>query len=423
MDYSRTLNEIYDLQKFAIKLGLHNITALSAALGNPHLTYPVVHIAGTNGKGSTAFFLSRILQAAGLKTGLFTSPHLVDYRERITVNGRKISRRYIMDFWRETRPLIMQRKATFFDTSAALAFDYFRAEKVDVAIIETGLGGRLDSTNIVRPHMAVITPIHFDHQKQLGDTLAQIAAEKAGIIKKDVTVLSAPQDAEVQSVLKKAVSGKGRFYVLTDSIRITLEKQSLQGMEFTLSDLHSGTRFEGLKTRQSGDFQLNNMALAYLAAKKYLELAGLDFKNEFLKKALAGAQWPGRLQLVQNDPPVLFDVSHNPQGIHATMDFIRRVWPGRIFLLLGLVEDKHPAQIVARLAKEAERIMVTEPNTHRRLPAETLAALFKRNKKNVRTMAGLTEAYRSCRQRQEAGELLLVMGSHYLIGELLKTGN
>jgi len=420
MDYSRTLSEIYDLQKFAIKLGLHNISALSAALGDPHLSYPVIHIAGTNGKGSTAFFLSRILQAAGLKTGLFTSPHLADYRERITVNGRKIRREYIMDFWREMRPLILRRKATFFDTSAALAFNYFREQKTDVAIIETGLGGRLDSTNIVRPQLAVITPIDFDHQKQLGDSLVQIAAEKAGIIKKDVTVLSAEQKAGVLSLLQNAVSGKGRLYLVRDEVRLTIERESLQGMTFTLSDLHSGMRFKGLSSKQAGDFQLNNLALAYLTAKTYLKTSGAELEEAVLRKALTDAQWPGRLQLMQNDPPVLFDVSHNPQGVQTTMAFIRRVWPGKIFLLLGLVEDKHPEQIVKYLSGTAHRIVVTEPNTHRKMAANTLTRLFARNQKNVQTIPDLKSAYRACRQQQNNDELLLVMGSHYLIGELLK---
>ncbi|MCK5852589.1 bifunctional folylpolyglutamate synthase/dihydrofolate synthase, partial [bacterium] len=200
MDYQSAISEIYDLQKYAIKLGLDNIKFLMNSLNNPHNQYPVIHIAGTNGKGSTAFYIAGILQAMGMNTGLFTSPHLVDFRERIQVNGHKIEKSFIVDFWQREKKTILSREATFFDTTTALGLDYFKMKNVDVAVVETGLGGRLDSTNIVDSEIAVITPIDFDHQKQLGTTLKKIAYEKAGIIKKKSVVFSAIQQ---QSALEQ----------------------------------------------------------------------------------------------------------------------------------------------------------------------------------------------------------------------------
>jgi len=183
ISYSQTVEQLFDLQKYAIKLGLENITLLSKNFGDPHLKYPTIHIAGTNGKGSTSFFISKILQTTGLKVGLFTSPHLVDFRERIRINDELIATEYVTSFWQEVKELVLKLEATFFDTTTLLAFKYFSDQNVDVAIIETGLGGRLDSTNILKPEIAVLTPIAYDHQKQLGKTIEKIAYEKAGIIK------------------------------------------------------------------------------------------------------------------------------------------------------------------------------------------------------------------------------------------------
>lgn len=200
--YTQTTQQLFDLQKYAIKLGLENISYLCQVFGNPQLKFPIIHIAGTNGKGSTAFYISNILQTCGLKVGLYTSPHLVDFRERIRINNQLIEKDYIIQFWKEIKESVLRLKATFFDTTTLMALKYFADKEVDVAVIETGLGGRLDSTNIVKPDMVVITPIGYDHQKQLGKTLKLIAFEKAGIIKDKCIVFVSEQKRSVLNVIK-----------------------------------------------------------------------------------------------------------------------------------------------------------------------------------------------------------------------------
>jgi dihydrofolate synthase/folylpolyglutamate synthase len=228
--YSTTLFEIFDLQKYAIKLGLENITYLSKIVNNPHLKYPTIHIAGTNGKGSTAIILQQILMEHGFKVGLYTSPHLVSFNERIRINNNLIENQFIIDFWDTIKKFVLEKKATFFDTTTCLAFEYFYQRKVDVAIFETGLGGRLDSTNIIQPEATLLTPISFDHQKQLGNTLTDIAMEKAGIIKQNSHLFLGHQNEEVHSYFKS----KFEFiHEVTDQCDVIKNVKIQPGLNFT----------------------------------------------------------------------------------------------------------------------------------------------------------------------------------------------
>jgi len=420
-NYNHTIREIYDLQRFAIKLGLENIKNLCAHLDEPHLAYPVIHIAGTNGKGSTAFFLARFLESSGFKTGLFTSPHLADYRERITVNNKHIPAEEIMRFWKKMRSVILERQATFFDTTTAMAFNFFRDKAVDVAVIETGLGGRLDSTNIVQPEMAVITPIHFDHMKQLGNTLSEIAGEKAGIIKPEAHVFSAVQQQEALKVLQSHIRKNQDFYYLPDWIEFRPKSMSLEGMTFDLYDKKRDETFPALRTRQLGYFQIENIALAYLVYREYLDQQGTAFSRPSFYHTLETFIWPGRLQVIKKSPPIIFDVSHNLQGLQTTMESLRLLSDdGTIHLLIGLVNDKGYKQIAQYLSDKVTSVVVTEPETHRRLNADILAEAFNRYKQNVRIIPNSLDAFRFASAQIKAGDLLLVTGSHYLIGELLK---
>ncbi|HGY56451.1 MAG TPA: bifunctional folylpolyglutamate synthase/dihydrofolate synthase [Caldithrix abyssi] len=423
-NYTSTVREIYDLQKFAIKLGLDNIRALCAELGDPQKAYPVIHLAGTNGKGSTAFFLARILQSAGLKTALFTSPHLSDFRERIRVNGRKISRGSVIRFWERMRASVLQRKATFFDTTTALALDWFRQMKVDVAVIETGLGGRLDSTNIVEAGYTVLTPIHFDHQKQLGDNLRQIAAEKAGIIKKHSAVFSAVQKAEALETIRQYLKKEHRFFYLADHISWERKTVSWSGQRFDLFDHLHRLEYHDLKTRQLGGFQLANIALAYLTARMFLKEHRILFNEAAFRSMLARAVWPGRMQVVARQPNIVLDVSHNPEGIEKTLKAVNELCPPeKLVLLTGLVDDKNYVDVARIVKRAAGGIVVTEPATHRRLAATDLAAAFQNAGKKVKIIQDLHRAFEFCKQSLKQDETLLVIGSHYLVGPLLENIN
>ncbi len=417
----QTIRELFDLQKFAIKLGLDNIRALSERLQHPHLAYPVIHVAGTNGKGSTSFFIAKILEAHGLRVGLFTSPHLADFRERITINGEKIDSEAIQIFWEQHKKFILQCKATFFDTTTAMGFDYFRNQKVDVAVIETGLGGRLDSTNIVEPRLVVLTPIHFDHEKQLGNTLEQIAAEKAAIIKPDAAVFSARQPEEALSVIKKHLRPEHRFSYLPNIIEATIQTSVLGKTVYTLQDKLRSCAFNHLQSRQIGDYQVQNQSLAYAVSRYFMEQEHIPFSESAFRSALADQQWAGRLQLISRQPDVVLDVSHNPAGIEASFSFIRKEQKP-VNTLIGLVEDKNHEAIAATVARYSQRIIITEPETHRKLAAETLQAAFTQLKKESEIIKDSVAAFELLKKETQPNEIMLAIGSHYLIGAILRTG-
>jgi len=419
-NYSQTLNELFDLQKFAIKLGLDNIRFLCEKMGNPQQAYPTIHIAGTNGKGSTAFYIAQILQAHGLRSGLFTSPHLSDFRERIRIDNRLIDRRQVVSFWQELKPQVMQRKATFFDTTTAMALGYFQQQKVDVAVVETGLGGRLDSTNLLRPQIAVITPIAFDHQKQLGHTLSSISKEKAGIIKKGCIVFSAAQATEAFQTLQKYAQKAKAFYYLPDIACYEIRRRSLHFTEFDLFDRHRNLTFKALRTLQVGDFQIGNIALAYQVSRFYLESLGHSFSEQKLGRVLKQRRWPGRLQLIQENPAVILDVSHNLHGVRHSLGYLAKLADiKKLVVLVGLVDDKNYPAIAREIARHAGRIIITEPETQRRLPAELLQKAFN-GRNNVKLIKELAEAYEFSVNSLQPDETLLVMGSHYLTGAVMK---
>ncbi len=420
-NYDTVLNEIFNLQQFAIKLGLENINAICRTLSDPQHSYPVIHIAGTNGKGSTAFFLAKILQAAGLRTGLYTSPHLVDFRERIRCNDILIEKSYIIRFWDEIKTLVLQRKATFFDTTTALAFNYFRDKKVDVAIIETGLGGRLDSTNIVLPEMSVITPIGFDHQKQLGRTLGLIAAEKAAIIKNNSIVVSGKQHKKALQVINEKISSTNRLYYLPDFISATVKEHMLSGSVYHLRDKLHSEKIRNLFCRQVGDFQIQNINLAYLCSRLYLNKQRNEFKSDAFRSVLKNNVWPGRLQVIQSNPNILYDVSHNHQGVLKTLRFLRScIGEKRLIVLIGLVKDKNHREIAKHLAKYTDEIIITEPDTHRKLDAEILSGSLENFGKKSKLIKDLKEAYDLAISATKEDDTLIIIGSHYLIGAYLQ---
>lgn len=418
--YQQTIKEIYGLQEFAIKLGLENIEFLCERLNRPETHYPIIHIAGTNGKGSTAFYLAAFLQAHGLKTGLFTSPHLRDYRERIRVNDALIDPEFIVDFWSEHKQAVYRRKATFFDTTTALGFAYFARQNVDVAVIETGLGGRLDSTNIVKPEIVVLTPIDFDHQKQLGHTLGSIAREKAGIIKDPAVVFCAPQPSEALDVFLHTVSHRHLFNYLPQLAEINILRESLDEMEFRLNIKETDSAVRTLKSKQVGDFQAQNMALAILTARHFLAQRNISWNWTAIEDVLKTKIWPGRLQTIQTNPRIIFDVSHNVAGIQRTVEYVQRVAPElKIHLLLGLLDYKDHGAIVAYLSRKNLNISLTEPNTYKKLSVDTLEEEFIRSSVAVKKIPDPFRAFKQISKNMSSLELLLVMGSHYLIGDLL----
>lgn len=417
--YKETTTELFDLQKFAIKLGLENITLLAKHLGNPHLNYPVIHIAGTNGKGSTAFFLAQIFESLGLKTGLFTSPHLKDFRERIRVNGQLISEEAVIAFWETIKPLTLELKATFFDTTTALGFKYFSDQKVDVAIIETGLGGRLDSTNIVHPFASIITPISYDHQKHLGNTLAHIASEKAGIIKKGRPLFIGNQVEEVLATIKSKANKEGAELVnVNQKIQTDIITQELYSTIFKVHFSNNNIS-ETFQIPTPASYQIENIALALVTAQAFCAYYKINFELTPIKKRLSQTVWPGRMEIKQKDPTIIFDVSHNFEGIKTTVEtLLQLVDLKSCSLVLGIVNDKDAEKIVSFLNGKFKEVVVTEPQTERKQEAEALYKLFKDKGQKVKLIKDLHHAYESTKDKLKNNEVLIVMGSHYLVGAL-----
>lgn len=419
--YLQTTTELFDLQKFAIKLGLENITNLSSFFNNPHLKYPTIHIAGTNGKGSTAFYISRILQRCGLKVGLFTSPHLVDFRERIRINDTLITREYVIEFWEIIKAKVLQLQATFFDTTTLMAYKYFADQKVDIAIFETGLGGRLDSTNIIQSEYAVITPISFDHQKQLGNKLQSIANEKAGIVKKASQIFLARQHPKVTEMFRSRFKENNLFYI-PDILETKIIEENLNGISFSVMEYKNPEKF--LFTIPTfATYQTENIAQAFYVAKNYCINSHLQFPYEQVSHAINSSSWPGRLQIIQKNPNIIFDVSHNISGIKKTVKALMKfIDCKKTDLLIGIVNDKDAYNITKFLSGKFRYVIVTEPETARKQDGSILMRMFEKQKQNVKFIKDLSMAFELCKNTLKNDETLIALGSHYLVGALMRSG-
>ena len=322
-------------------MGLNHILSLLNFLENPHKSLKIIHIAGTNGKGSTAAMINSILISSSYKVGLYTSPHLINFNERIRVNGVTITDEEIISFMKHVEPAINEIKSTFFEVTTAMAFHHFNTNDVDIAIIETGLGGRLDSTNVVKPYLTVMTPISIDHRDILGSTIEKIAKEKAGIIKRGVPLVTANQVSNVSKILEKRIREK-------ESVMHTCPNPKSVKLS---SD---GTSFEvygnNFKTSLIGDHQAQNAALAIATIK----LFNPNLSDETIGKGLRNVHWPGRLQLVSDK--IYYDVAHNENGVKSVLDNLSRMFPtSKFYGLLCLKGDKEIDCIAARDARPQNR--------------------------------------------------------------------
>ncbi|HJR02719.1 MAG TPA: folylpolyglutamate synthase/dihydrofolate synthase family protein [Methylomirabilota bacterium] len=349
--------------------GLERIEAMLDAIGRPEQTFTIAQVGGTNGKGSISAMLAAILQAAGRHVGLYTSPHLAHYRERIRVDGRPISESDFVDGVDALGTLITRLDLTVFEAGTALALDHFCRERVDVAVLEVGLGGRLDATTVGKPRVVVLGPIDYDHQHELGDTLTLIAAEKAAIIRGGVA-FSARQDPEAEAVIirRAAEAGvplslEGRDLRVTP-LGFTLEAQrlDLEGPGWRISDVACGLL---------GVYQPGNALLAAAAARE------LGADEGAIRAGLAGARWPGRFQIFRRDPLVVLDGAHNPAGARALAASLRAYFPGRpVTFVIGVLADKDAGGILAALRPLAARVVLTAAANPRAAPPDALRALL-----------------------------------------------
>lgn len=417
-DYHQTIEYLYSLEYSGIKLGLENVSSLLTYLGNPQYKWPAIHIAGTNGKGSTAAFIFSILREAGYKVGLYTSPHLVDFSERIRINEEKISWSAIVKYTRDLKSQIEKRQATFFEATTALAFKYFADQKIDIAVIETGLGGRLDATNLVKPLLTIITSISFDHQRYLGNTLPQIAYEKAGIIKTGVPCITFQQDLIILKVFQTRARQVGAdLFIIDPQKQIEVISSNLYGSVFDLV-LPQGT-LSNLKITLAGDFQILNAALAVEGVFRLP--SAFTCSENHIRNGLVKATWPARFQRIAENPLTILDVAHNADGFKKILSFISKQAPSqKIWGIVGISRDKD-YQIIADIMNTfIYKIGLVSNFSARSLDADILLSELKHHKPPPEKFENIIEAYSAYRQSAPADDLLLIIGSHYLVGEFLK---
>ncbi len=363
MDYGAFTDWMFNLERFGIKLGLNNITEFLARIGNPHLDFKSVHVTGTNGKGSVCVFVSEILRKHGLKVGLYTSPHLVDFRERIMIGGQEISEKEVLRLGLELKEVSdamaeedKEKQLTFFEFTTGLAFRYFSEKKVDMVVAEVGMGGRLDATNVLVPEVAAITRIGLEHMNYLGGTIQEIAREKAGIAKEGVTLVTCERKPEALGVISTGCEKKAApLKVIGKDFDVANVRQTLKGTRF---DYAGGRKFRDLRTHLLGGYQAENAAAA-IAIVEELAKRGTFVTDEDVRKGLLSARWPGRLDIVSRNPLVIFDGGHNPDGVTTTVDVLSKLGIMPLTFVLGCMDDKDARGIVRALAPHAGSIIST----------------------------------------------------------------
>ena len=409
MTYSETLAHIFSRGRFGMKPGLERVTEILSRLGNPHKELKAVQIAGTNGKGSTGAFLSSIMTAAGCRTAFFSSPHLSRFSERFRINDAELSEETIHDA-AERVLAVAPDEATFFEIVTAIAFLLFAEARVELAIMEAGMGGRWDATNVACGILSIITPVSLDHCAYLGNTVAVIAAEKAGIIKPGAPVVLAQQEPEALLPLTSAAETlNSKAYLWGRDFRIS---PSSSGFAYSAEDF----RLEGLELSLRGRFQLINAASAITAAR-LLANAGFPVTDDAIRKGLATAVWPGRLELFEGNPPVLLDGAHNPAGALSLCESLKEFTFKRLFLVFGVMEDKAWQDTLLPLLPLADRVIAVEPLIDRALQAEDLASFCRERGIDAISAGGVSAGLEKAKSLAAPDDLILVTGSLFTAGE------
>ncbi|TET68466.1 MAG: bifunctional folylpolyglutamate synthase/dihydrofolate synthase [Candidatus Zixiibacteriota bacterium] len=418
MDYRQAVSYLFDLEKFGIKLGLENITRFLDRIGNPHNRFPAIHVAGTNGKGSTAAILEALLTSAGFKVGLYTSPHLVDFRERIRIGKRPVEREYVTEFVRSKKDLIEEIPVTFFEVVSALAFSYFAEQRVNIAVCETGLGGRLDATNVLKTEVSIITNVDLEHTDHLGSSVSEIAREKAGIIKEGVPTVTASNNFEVKRVLRNTCrKRKAPLVSIYDEAQWLVKEVGLKGSR--LDVFTRSNKYVNLRLNLVGRHQLEN-AMCALLAIEILQDNGWRVPKRAVREGLAQVVWRGRLELLSKRPMVLADVAHNPPAMKIIKENLQELFPEKRFLVvLGILSNKNYVEMLNEVGRFAKVIYLTKPITERAADPELLAREVSKQGLNFKVIPVVKEAYKYALSQARPGEVVLVTGSHYTVGEVM----
>lgn len=425
MNYDQTLEYLFtQLPMFsrvgaaAYKPDLTNTIKLCEALGNPQHQFKSIHVAGTNGKGSTSHMLASILQTAGYKTGLYTSPHLVDFRERIKIDGVYCTKEFVVEFTEQIKPLVVTLQPSFFEITVAMAFSYFAKQKVDIAVIEVGLGGRLDSTNIITPEVSIITNIGLDHTQFLGDTIPQIASEKAGIIKKEVPCIISEYTKETKPVFDAAAKHTTLAY---GSELYTILNTKYAHDYLDVEVLNKKT--EGIETYQldlNGSYQAKNI-IGVLGAVGILQTKGWQISNQHIQAGLSQVKnntgLYGRWQIIGTSPTTVVDVAHNVAGIQTLLAQIALVHHQQLHIVFGMVKDKDIDSVLALLPRQAIYYF-TKAQIERAIDAVELQQKASEHGLTGNVYANVNEAISAAQKEAQASDLIVVCGSVFLIGEI-----
>ena len=406
----------------AYKVDIKNTVQLMSLLGNPERKFKTIHVAGTNGKGSVSHMLASVLQEAGYKVGLYTSPHLVDFRERIRVNGEMIVRGNVVSFINNYRCAIDGIGLSFFEMTVGLAFDYFAQQKVDVAVVEVGMGGRLDSTNVITPDLSVITNIGLDHTHFLGDTLTKIASEKAGIIKEEVPVVIGETHPDTAGVFEaKAMQLAAPIDFADRRYKILPTDDDGNQMTFNVEKLGQ-TVFSGLTCPLTGHYQLKNLATVFQAIE-ILRIIGYKISDTHIADGLANVVkntgLRGRWQVVKTTPLTICETAHNADGIRSMLQKLATMKYRTLRIVYGCVNDKDYESILRLLPTDA-RYYITRPSVERALPVETLYEAASRLGLDCRAFDDVEKAVTAACDEADADDLVLVTGSIFLVADCLK---
>src|SRR5687768_9697571 len=435
--YNQALDYLYSFVDYSLKhiselakaeFNLDRMFALMEELGNPQEKYPIIHVAGTKGKGSVAALCASALKAAGYKTGLYTSPHLWDYAERIQINGEPISHEQLIELVEEVKPAVAKiPKLTTFEITTAIGLLAFAKNDVKAAVVEVGLGGRLDATNIVTPNVSVITSLSYDHMAVLGNTLAEIASEKAGIIKEGVPVVSAPQKEEALEVLERVAKlNDSAITLIGKDVNFQRLSSSLDGQSFRLSSFPPALACGASVFPPSLDFtipllglnQIENAATSYAS----LKASGLKISDEAIQKGFAEVKWPARFEVVRRDPPVILDSAHNQDSFARLRETLDEHFPGKlVYLIFGASEDKNIPGMFAEMKPKIKKLMVTRAGHPRALEVEKIVELADQAELESDVVSPVESAFvRALELSEKDGSIVLSAGSMFVTAEVMR---
>ncbi|MBE0682030.1 MAG: bifunctional folylpolyglutamate synthase/dihydrofolate synthase [Anaerolineales bacterium] len=420
--YNQALDYLYSFVDYSLKhsselakadFNLDRMFALMESLGNPQKKYPIIHVAGTKGKGSSSALCAAALGAAGYTIGLYTSPHLLDYTERIQINGEPIKHEQLTELVKEIKPHVAKiEKLTTFEITTALAFMAFAKYGVNAAVFEVGLGGRLDATNVVTPKVSVITSLSYDHMAVLGNTLALIAGEKAGIIKDGVPVVSSPQKEEALEVLERVAELKGcEFTLVGKDVKFELVESSLKGQEFHIQGL-------SFNVPLLGTHQVENAATAYTA----LKVSGIPITDAQIQKGFSQVKWRARFEIARLEPPLIFDSAHNQDSFEKLRETLETYFPGRpVYLIFGASEDKNIPGMFAEMKSKIRKIIITKADHPRALEVEKIQGLAEQAGAESEAVVPVKDALaRALDLSSKDGSIVLSAGSMFVTAEVMR---